>query len=342
MAATSKTRRGRKATATPRSKATSAPVAPSLAPAVTPTKRHWHFQWPWHWQLQPIEPKRSFPKLPSVWKLSLQTARTLWEYKLPLGGIVAVYAALNLLLVQSFASPTQAADLKTHLGQLFHGHLSQFFASTSAFTKLIGSTSTNSSQSGGVYQFFLLIFSSLAVIWALRQLQAGVLPRIRDTYYRGLYPVVPFILVLLVIGLDLVPLMLASAMYGIVVSNGIAVFWYEQVLWGLLTLLFMAASLFLVVSAIFALYVVTLPDMTPMAALRSARPLVRGRRWPIIRKVLFLPIAILVVGFVIMIPFAVLFAPVARVVLFLLAAIAIAAVHTYMYSLYRELLREQD
>ena len=56
----------------------------------------------------------------------------------------------------------------------------------------------------------------------------------------------------------------------------------------------------------FALYIVTLPDMTPMKALRSARELVRYRRWTVLRKVLFLPLMLLVVAAIIMVPIIIL------------------------------------
>ncbi len=45
-------------------------------------------------------------------------------------------------------------------------------------------------------------------------------------------------------------------------------------------------TLIYVKSSLFALYIVTLPDMTPMKALRSARELARYRRWTVLRKIL--------------------------------------------------------
>jgi K+-sensing histidine kinase KdpD len=85
---------------------------------------------------------------------------------------------------------------------------------------------------------------------------------------------------------------------------------------------------------------VTLPDMTPLKALRSARELVRYRRWTILLRVLFLPVLLLLAAAIIMVPIITLLTPLTKWMIFLLSMIAIAVVHSYMYSLYRELLHE--
>ncbi len=93
-------------------------------------------------------------------------------------------------------------------------------------------------------------------------------------------------------------------------------------------------------SSIFALYIVTLPDMTPLKALRSARELVKGRRWAVILRLLSLPVILLIVAAIIMVPIIIVLTPVAQWVFFLLTMFTLVAVHAYMYTLYRELLNE--
>ena len=46
-------------------------------------------------------------------------------------------------------------------------------------------------------------------------------PRVRDAYYRGMFPLVPFVLVLALIGLQLLPLVIGATLYNIAVTNGI-------------------------------------------------------------------------------------------------------------------------
>lgn len=279
-------------------------------------------------------------KLPNVWQLTKTAARTLWQHKELFLGITIVYGLLNLLLVQGLASGTDVTNLKNSLNQVSAGQLGSLVSSLGVFVILVGSAGNSSSQTAGAYQLILGLMTSLAVIWALRQVLAGQAIRIRDAYYRGVYPLVPFVLVLVVIGLQLLPLLIGSTLYSLVVTNGIAVYMIEKLIWGVLYALLALLSLYLITSSLFALYIVTLPDMTPMKALRSARELVRYRRWTVLRKLIWLPVVLFIAAAIIMVPIIIWLTPLAQWVFFLLTMFSLVAIHAYMYTLYRELLNE--
>lgn len=279
-------------------------------------------------------------KLPNVWQLTKLSAQTLWRHKRLFIAITLIYGLLNLVLVRGLASGTDVGSLKSQLGQVFTGGLGPLTSSLSIFVVLVGSAGNGSSNTAGAYQLFLALLASLATIWALRQVLADVTVRARDAYYRGMYPLVPFMLVLIVCGLQLIPLLVGSTVYSLVIGNGIAVYFVEKLVWALLFGLLALLSLYMLSSSLFALYIVTLPDMTPMKALRSARQLVRYRRWTVLRKIVCLPVILLSIAAIIMVPIIVLLTPLAQWVFFLLTMFALAAVHTYMYTLYRELLNE--
>jgi hypothetical protein len=106
-----------------------------------------------------------------------------------------------------------------------------------------------------------------------------------------------------------------------------------------ITFILLAAwSIYMVSASIFALYIVTLPDMLPRQALRSARELVRYRRWQIIRKVFFLPVFVILAIGVIIVPLILYAPPIVPIVFYILSMLSILFAHTYLYSLYRELL----
>src|ERR1700759_956870 len=109
---------------------------------------------------------------------------------------------MNLILFQGLDRGTVVGGLKHQLSQAFHGHFGALGSSLSIFAVLVGSAGNGSSQTAGAYQLFLALITSLAVIWALCQLFTGNNLRIRDAYYRGMYPLIPFVLVLLVVGLQ--------------------------------------------------------------------------------------------------------------------------------------------
>ena len=94
----------------------------------------------------------------------------------------------------------------------------------------------------------------------------------------------------------------------------------------------------MIMASLFALYIVTLPDMTPWKSLQSAKEIVHGRRGRVFLKLLFLPLALIVCAGVIMIPLSLLLTPIAPYVFFVLTIVAIGLVHSYMYAVYRELI----
>ncbi len=279
-------------------------------------------------------------KLPSVYRITKQAFRTVWRQKALFIGITLIYGVLNLILVQGIAGSTDTATLKEGLDQIFTGNLGGLVSSLSIFSIMLSSAGNSTSQTAGAYQMFLALTGSLAMIWALREVLAGKNVRIRDAYYRGMYPLVPFILIMLVIALQLIPLVVGSGLYSIVVNNGIAVLFVEKFLWAMLYGLLGLLTLYMLSSSVFALYIITLPDMTPVKALRSARELVRYRRWTVLRKILCLPIILLVTAAIIMVPIIIWLTPLAQWVFFILTMFALLAIHSYMYTLYRELLND--
>lgn len=284
--------------------------------------------------------KHSRTDLPSGYRLLRRSLALLRTNMRVLGGIALVYAILNLLLVRGFGSAVDVVALKDAFSEIFQGSAGKLGGGVTIFGLLLSSSSTPASDVGGAYQTLLVILVSLITIWALRHLVAGQKIGIKEAYYKGLTPAIPFVLVLLVIILQLLPIVLVNFLYTAVFITGIAVTALEQFLWGLLLFLLVIWSLYMITSSLFALYIVTLPDVQPMQALRTARGLVRHRRWMVMRKVLFMPLALLLLGIVIMLPIIFLLPVLAELVFFMLSMIALVFAHIYMYILYRELIRE--
>lgn len=282
------------------------------------------------------KPSKNHQKLPNVIDLTKTTWKLLQANRQVFIGLIIIYGLLSLLLV-GLASNANIDNLKTQISQSFPSRLS---SGLTVFVSLLGSSGNSSGSSAGDYQFFLGLTASLAIIWALRQVSAGIAFRIRDAYYRGMFPLVPFLLVLLVIGLQLVPLLIGAGIYAQVMSNGIAVMMIEKLAWVAVFGLLTALSIYWVSSSIFALYIVSLPDMTPIKALRSANQLVKRRRWVLIRKLLFLPLMLLIVAAIITLPFIIWVSPLVTWVYFILSTVALLVIHAYLYTLYRELINE--
>lgn len=275
------------------------------------------------------------PALPNAWRLSRQSLALLWRNRGLFAGITAIYVVLNLLLVRGLASGVDMVSLKQSLGS---GNGLNRIPDGLAATATVATSGSSFGDAAGAYQTILIIIVSLTVIWTLRRVLAGDTVRIRDGFYQGMYPFVPVVLIVMVIGLQLIPMLVGVSLYSLVMVNGIAVHQVEKFFWIVLLIASLAVSLYMLCSSLFALYIATLPDMTPMKALRSARELVRYRRLSVLRKLLFLPAVLLLIATLVMLPVVLWATTLAPWLFFGLSMTGLVIINTYMYTLYRELL----
>jgi hypothetical protein len=297
-------------------------------------KRYWYR--PLTWRHRPPVP--AYEPLPKARTLFAATLKQLWRHKKLFGGIVTIYGLLNLLLVRGLSGSSDLGQLKSALDSLTHGVGGKISSSLASFAYLLASSGSGNTATSGMYQSVLLIICSLAFIWALRQVLANHTVRIRDSFYQGMYPLVPFMLTFLLLGVQLLPLVIGGSLYSTVISNGIAVHFWEKTLWLVLFIGLGLWSLRMITASVFAVYITTLPDMTPLRAYRSARQLVYGRRLYIWRKLIFLPVVLLLLAAAIELPLILFLTPVAAWIFFALSMLALPIVHSYLYNLYREML----
>lgn len=277
-------------------------------------------------------------QLPGVFKLLNMSFRIIRDNKALFGGIILIHSILSLIFVAGLGSSLDFVEAKKQLDEFIGGQANGAATAATLMAYLFDSTSAQAGEVAGTYQLFLILISSLAVIWGVREVMAKHRVSAKDAYYRGIYPLVPLILVFFVIGLQLTPLVIGSTIYSIIVAGGLAVNSLEKILWLIFFLLSALLSLYMILSSLFAAYIVTLPEMTPMKALRSARGLVMHRRTSVGIRVLALPIFAAVLALIILLPI-VFFAPwLAVVTALFLGAFFICLWNTYIYLLYREML----
>lgn len=284
--------------------------------------------------------RQTKPPIMGSFRLLTASARLLTKNWKLFGGIVLVYLVLTLVLVKTFNVSSNSNNLYDSVRNLFQGNTADLVSGLAIFSIILGNSSSASSEGARAYQTMMQIMISLVFIWALRQTLSTSKKNItiRDAFYNGVYPFVPFLLVLMIIGLQLIPLMLSSYFYLQVFGGGLAVTVLEKALWLLLLLALATLSLYLITSSIFALYISTLPGMKPVQALKSARDLVRHRRLTVIRRIVFLPVAVIIITGLITVPVIMLQPTLAEWLFFAISMLWLAIGHSYLYHLYRELL----
>jgi len=249
--------------------------------------------------------------------------------------VTAIYFALELLLVRGFASTVNVVQLKN---TYINGKITPIGSDISVFGSLIGTGLTNTSAASSIYQTSLFVLFTLIFIWMLRTVQKTKQISIRDSFYKSQTPLIPIILILLLLGLELIPMLIGLYIYITVFTNNIAVYEIERIIWFIISFILISISVYLIVSTIFAIYIVTLPDVKPVQAIKSSWRLVKKRRFLILRKVLFLPISLFVVITILSILFIAVIPAIADFIFYALGMIAVLISHSYLYNLYKEMI----
>ncbi|OGL38168.1 hypothetical protein A3J32_02120 [Candidatus Saccharibacteria bacterium RIFCSPLOWO2_02_FULL_46_7] len=274
--------------------------------------------------------KQALPSSFSVLGDALKLLKANWR---SLVGIMLIYLILNIVFASGLSGVINNFSIvKENLAAD-----NSFSNALSGLGSLLGSGASGDSQSGSALQSVLLVIGSLAIIWALRQLLAKKEFSVKDAYYKSMFPLVPFLLVIFVIIIQLLPITLGSAIVALIsstlASSGTATF-----IMALALVPLFAWSVYMLSSSVFALYIVTLPDMQPRQALRSAKRLVEFRRLKVIRRLLFLPLFILLAMAVIVLPLILFIDLLVIPVFYLLSILVLLVAHAYLYNLYRGLL----
>lgn len=281
--------------------------------------------------------KTSKPKLPSVKNLFRQTLAILRNNKRFFLVYTILYGILSFIFIQSSAGSINLSEAQQVVSESVGG---RFPSSLLLYSGLITNSIKINSQMAAWYQFVLILVFSLAVIYGLRHMYGEEARRVtvKESLYKGMTPLVPIVLVLGVVALQLLPLSLGSSVYATVIGSGLAVTAVERVFWLIFLLLLALLTIYLISSSVFALFIVTLPNMTPMRALRAARELVRFRRLEVIRKIILLPVVLLIVLGLLVVPFIAFLPVVAQAVFLVASALVLPVALTYLYNLYRKML----
>lgn len=282
--------------------------------------------------------KYNGPPLPSWWVLLKKSSALMVVTKRQLAVYFIVYGALTLLLVRGFSSPFNMDSINQTFDGLVEEEIAGFASGFTAFNLLINSTSEGVSEISQTYQSILVVICSLAIIWLYRQHQAGNKVSMKMAFYRGLYPLIPFLLVVGAITIQLLPALVGNFLFSSVMQSGLAVNMLEKSAWIALLITTMTLSFYLLSGSIIALYIVTLPEMTPMRALGEAKKLVMHRRISVMRKMLALVLIILFLVVLIILPLIFFIPVLAEWLFFAMTIMFVPLVHGYMFSLYRELL----
>ncbi len=278
--------------------------------------------------------------LPTVRRLILDTCLHMWRYRKIFVGLIFVNFLLNLVLVKGLSSALDIPSLKDELQQ---SSALSGVAMNAVLLGIVTSSGTEGiSEVSNLYQTQITIISILAFIWLFRETYEHTakkkVVKLKQPFYEGMAPLIQFLLLLMLIGLQLLPMVAGVGIFSLVQVNGLAVTAIETTVWAILALSLSLVSFYLLSPSVFSLYIVTLPKHTPLTAYKSAKSVVAFRRWTIIRKLFYFMIIIGLIYLAVLFGCIVLIPSLTEWVMLFLSSLILPLTIGCGYKLYRSLL----
>lgn len=237
-------------------------------------------------------PKR--PRLPGYLSFTWSVCNTLWHFRKPLFGLLAVYVVVGLLLIgvsqqdeyRTITDTLQQADAAT--GTEAIGTLTKVAGVFGA--TLFGSLSASLTELQQFYLILVYVLMWLAIVWMLRQLLAGNAVKVRDGLYHAGAPLIPAFCIAGLMVVQVLPGALGLLVFSIATQGGVIAGGAAAMMFGVGALLLVVLSLYWLTSSFFALLIVTLPGTYPMTAIRGAGDIALGRRTSLMLRLLWLAV----------------------------------------------------
>lgn len=229
--------------------------------------------------------------------------------------------------------------VKSELRDALTGNIGAVVAFISIYFSLVSSMTITADAASNFYQVSILVIFSLAFIWLLRRLHdKRAHASVRDAFYLGMGPLVPFLGVVLMLLLMTLPAALGATLLVSAASSAAIRSDVEFIGFGVLMVLTTVLSLYLLAGSLFSVYIVTLKGTRPLVAVRSSMRLLSIHRWRVAHKIVGFMILLLLLGFVLVLPFIIWLPRYAEIAFFVMSSASFAVFHTFMYKLYRSLL----
>lgn len=270
--------------------------------------------------------------IPPSATLFRQSLAFLWSHKKVISFMLVIHAGVYFLLVRNPATADIGLIQEAVETTLGAGSTTSVEGIMATFGAVLGSAGTPQNTTVAT---ILVLFVSLAYIWAIRQLHNGAVIKARDGYYQGMAGLVPVVLLLIVLSIQLIPFAAAGFVYSAARAGGLFASGIEDMSIFVIALLIGLLSFYWLTSTVIALYIATLPGMYPLHALRAAKKLVQFQRFKIFRRILGLGIILGLLYAAILLIIIRFWPQYVFISTELLPILVVPFVHTYLYKLYK-------
>lgn len=274
---------------------------------------------------------------------SLSFYKTHWKTFL---GLTVTYI-VALWVIIGLPSQEAYGDLRGLLSETLEGDIFNFVGIGTLVAGAIGGVTVVSQSE--LQQFMTAVAGIifwLVFVWTVRQIQAGHKVTVRQALYNASTPLIPLLIITAIIALQMIPAAIGAFVLAYTTSSdGLGLSGVEAMLFSIGAILLILLTLYWIVQSLFALLIVTLPNMYPLTALSTAKTLVANKRFLILRRLTVFALLLGVLWLIVIIPIilldnwlAIQVVPLVPMAVDVLSAFSLPISVIYLYRLYRELL----
>jgi len=278
-------------------------------------------------------------KIPFLWKhlsMTRQDIVTFWPSML---GVIFVYALVYAVTVigLNFVIPS-FNDSTNSTGVLASEQ------NVDSLTKAVDSISNSltfisGDQSSTLVQFILFLVASLAFMWVLRKIRKLQKVKISEAYYQGTAQFIAMFLLIIWFVLFLIPVSIGTTILSVGLSASTTAL--EISIISIISVLLFALTVWLYARYWPSFYIISLPGMRPINALKNASSLTKKYRLNITIQVFGFVMITLFLVILAILPLAFILPVVVPYWVYTLMFIIFATTHTFLFSIYRSLVGEK-
>lgn len=201
-------------------------------------------------------------------------------------------------------------------------------------------TTTLDRASANAWSSMFSIILNLALIFAVRHLLSGDQVSIKHSFYSGSAPLVKFMLTLVFVVFQLIPFSLGAMIYSAAIVQSLSPTLLEHIVFVLIWFILALPSFYWLSGSVFGVYIVTLPDITPVKAIRAGAAIAKDFRALVSARLILLLFMVLFASMIFLMGTSYLIDKVEyslAVTTALFIIVVLPYVHIYLFATYKQL-----
>lgn len=278
-------------------------------------------------------------KIPFLWGHLAMARQDIFTFWRSMTGVIFIYALVYAVtviglnfIIPSFNNATSSTGVLAS-----EQNVDSLTKAADAISN--GLTFISGDQSSTLVQFILFLVASLAFMWVLRKIRKLQNVKISEAYYQGTAQFVAMFLLIIWFVIFLLPASIGTTILSIGLTASTTAL--ELIIITGISLILFMFTVWLYAKYWPSFYIISLPGMRPISALKNASSLTKKHRLNITIQVGGFIIISLILLIIAILPLAFVVPAIVPYWVYILMFIIFATTHTFLFSIYRSLVGEK-